>query len=50
MSLRYFNQTGWTAIFNGTDSEIGRMVRVEGWDKRPERPWSSIPSVVPCVR
>jgi hypothetical protein len=27
MSLRYFNQTGWTAIFNGTDTEIGRMVR-----------------------
>ncbi|MFI9747602.1 hypothetical protein [Streptomyces sp. NPDC052494] len=33
MSLRYFNQTGWTAIFNGTDTEIGRMVRVEGWDQ-----------------
>ncbi|SCF72187.1 MULTISPECIES: hypothetical protein [unclassified Streptomyces] len=31
MSLRYFNQTGWTAIFNGT--ETGRMVRVEGWDQ-----------------
>jgi hypothetical protein len=23
-------ETGWTAIFNGTDTEIGRMVRVEG--------------------
>ncbi|MFI9467389.1 hypothetical protein ACIHBQ_07940 [Streptomyces sp. NPDC052492] len=33
VSLRYFNQTGWTAIFNGTDTEIGRMVRVEGWDR-----------------
>jgi hypothetical protein len=33
VSLRYFNQTGWTAIFNGTDTEIGRMVRVEGWDQ-----------------
>ncbi|WP_427761557.1 hypothetical protein [Streptomyces sp. DSM 41931] len=33
MSLRYFNQTGWTAIFSGTDTEIGRMVRVEGWDQ-----------------
>ncbi|MFE9332120.1 hypothetical protein [Streptomyces sp. NPDC006925] len=33
MSLRYFNQTGWTAIFDGTDTEIGRMVRVEGWDR-----------------
>ncbi|WP_244297671.1 hypothetical protein [Streptomyces griseoflavus] len=33
MSLRYFNQTGWTAIFHGTDTEIGRMVRVEGWDQ-----------------
>ncbi|MER7195912.1 hypothetical protein [Streptomyces flaveolus] len=33
MSLRYFNQTGWTAIFNGTDTEIGRMVRVESWDQ-----------------
>ncbi|CAM5366529.1 hypothetical protein SHIRM173S_01089 [Streptomyces hirsutus] len=32
MQLRYFNQTGWTAIFNGTETEIGRMVRVEGWD------------------
>ena len=32
MQLRYFNQTGWTAIFNGTKTEIGRMVRVEGWD------------------
>jgi hypothetical protein len=30
MQLRYFNQTGWTAIFNGTETEIGRMVRVEG--------------------
>ncbi len=32
MQLRYFNQTGWTAIFDGTETEIGRMVRVEGWD------------------
>ncbi|MEV6671768.1 hypothetical protein AB0M78_16430, partial [Streptomyces sp. NPDC051162] len=32
MDLRYFNQTGWTAIFNGTETEIGRMVRVEAWD------------------
>ncbi|MFC8015362.1 hypothetical protein [Streptomyces cinereoruber] len=30
---QYVNQTGWTAIFNGTDTEIGRMVRVEGWDQ-----------------
>ncbi|MEV6204553.1 hypothetical protein AB0M64_31930, partial [Streptomyces sp. NPDC051771] len=33
VTLRHFNQTGWTAIFNGTDTEIGRMVRVEGWDQ-----------------
>lgn len=33
VSLSYFNQTGWTAIFNGTDTEVGRMVRVEGWDQ-----------------
>jgi hypothetical protein len=33
LTLRHFNQTGWTAIFNGTDTEIGRMVRVEGWDQ-----------------
>lgn len=32
VSLRYFNQTGWIAIFNGTETEIGRMVRVEGWE------------------
>ncbi|MFD5542730.1 hypothetical protein ACFWIJ_34160 [Streptomyces sp. NPDC127079] len=32
MDLRYFNQTGWTAIFSGTETEIGRMVRVEAWD------------------
>ncbi|MER7141151.1 hypothetical protein ACIQGA_31550 [[Kitasatospora] papulosa] len=32
MDLRYFNQTGWTAIFNGTETEVGRMVRVEAWD------------------
>lgn len=32
VDLRYFNQTGWTAIFNGTETEIGRMVRVEAWD------------------
>lgn len=33
MAPRYFNQTGWTAIFNGTDTENGRMVRVECWDQ-----------------
>ncbi|MGW0853065.1 hypothetical protein [Streptomyces sp. NPDC002624] len=33
MSLRHFNQTGWTAIFNSTDTETGRTVRVEGWDQ-----------------
>ncbi|MFI6645418.1 hypothetical protein [Streptomyces sp. NPDC050504] len=32
MDLRYFNQTGWTAIFSGTETETGRMVRVEAWD------------------
>ncbi|MFI6688361.1 hypothetical protein [Streptomyces sp. NPDC050485] len=32
MDLRYFNQTGRTAIFNGTETDIGRMVRVEAWD------------------
>lgn len=32
VDLRYFNQTGWTAIFNGTETMIGRMVRVEAWD------------------
>ena len=32
MSLRYFNQTGWTAIFNGIETEIGRMMRVDDWD------------------
>lgn len=32
VDLRYFNQTGWTAIFNGTETDIGRMVRVEAWD------------------
>ena len=29
VDLRYFNQTGWTAIFSGTETEIGRMERVE---------------------
>ncbi|SEB64740.1 hypothetical protein SAMN05216483_0109 [Streptomyces sp. 2131.1] len=33
VSLRHFNQTGWTAIFNSTDTETGRTVRVEGWDQ-----------------
>ncbi|MFE2227273.1 hypothetical protein [Streptomyces kronopolitis] len=33
VSLRYFSQSGWTAIFSGTDTEIGRMVRVECWDE-----------------
>ncbi|MFK8844371.1 hypothetical protein [Streptomyces sp. Ac-502] len=32
MNFRYFNQTGWTAIFNGTDSRTGRTVKVEAWD------------------
>lgn len=32
MDLRHFSQTGWTAIFHGTETEIGRMVRVEAWN------------------
>jgi hypothetical protein len=31
--MRYFNQTGWLAIFNGTESMIGRTVAVEAWDE-----------------
>ncbi|MEU5588940.1 hypothetical protein [Streptomyces chrestomyceticus] len=32
MNLRHFHQTGWNAIFNGTDTTIGRTVRVEAWE------------------
>ncbi|WP_326817925.1 hypothetical protein OIE61_30325 [Streptomyces sp. NBC_01762] len=31
--MRYFNLTGWLAIFNGTESAIGRTVAVETWDE-----------------
>ncbi|WP_433571252.1 hypothetical protein [Streptomyces sp. CA-251247] len=31
--MRYFNQAGWLAIFNGTESLIGRSVAVEEWDE-----------------
>jgi hypothetical protein len=30
--MRYFNLTGWTAVFTGNDTEIGRMRDVEAWD------------------
>ncbi len=31
-SIRNFTATGWVAIFSGTDTLIGRMVEVDGWD------------------
>lgn len=30
--MRYFSEIGWTAIFSGTETEIGRMRPVEAWD------------------
>jgi hypothetical protein len=30
--MRYFSETGWTAIFTGTETETGRMRPVEAWD------------------
>lgn len=32
VNLRHFHQTGWNAILNGTDTTIGRTVRVEAWE------------------
>ncbi|WP_219516808.1 hypothetical protein [Nonomuraea ceibae] len=29
--MRYFSETGWTAIFSGTETETGRMRPVEAW-------------------
>lgn len=31
--MRYFNGTGWLAIFSGTDTMIGRTVDVDAWDE-----------------
>ncbi len=31
--MRYFNGTGWLAIFTGTETMIGRTVNVDGWDE-----------------
>ncbi|MFE7276014.1 hypothetical protein [Streptomyces sp. NPDC057623] len=30
--MRYFNGTGWLAIFTGTETAIGRTVDVDAWD------------------
>lgn len=30
--MRYFNGTGWLAIFNGTETMTGRTVDVDAWD------------------
>ncbi|MFC4608966.1 hypothetical protein ACFO9E_14240 [Streptomyces maoxianensis] len=30
--MRYFNGTGWVAIFTGTESMTGRTMHVEAWD------------------
>ena len=30
---RYFNGTGWLAIFTGTETMIGRTVDVDTWDE-----------------
>ncbi|MEW2049883.1 hypothetical protein [Streptomyces sp. NPDC005476] len=31
--MRYFNGTGWLAIFTGTETTIGRTVHVDAWDE-----------------
>ncbi|MGA4996389.1 hypothetical protein [Nonomuraea bangladeshensis] len=31
--MLYFNQTGWVAIFTGTETETGRTVDVEAWEQ-----------------
>ncbi|MGW1882887.1 hypothetical protein [Streptomyces sp. NPDC001970] len=31
--MRYFNGTGWLAIFTGTETMIGRTVHVDVWDE-----------------
>jgi hypothetical protein len=31
--MRYFNGTGWLAIFTGTETMIGRTVHVDAWDE-----------------
>ncbi|MFG2768939.1 hypothetical protein [Streptomyces sp. NPDC048350] len=31
--MRYFNGTGWLAIFNGTETMTGRTVHVDAWDE-----------------
>lgn len=30
--MRYFNGTGWLAIFNGAEAMIGRTVDMDAWD------------------
>ncbi|MFG2670468.1 hypothetical protein [Streptomyces sp. NPDC048445] len=30
--MRYFNGTGWLAIFNGTETMVGRTVDEDAWD------------------
>ncbi|MCX5315822.1 hypothetical protein [Streptomyces sp. NBC_00154] len=58
--MRYFNLTGWLAIFNGTESAIGRTVAVETWDESTgtalvvdpaawcAAPGHGLPSGAPC--
>ncbi|MDX2593461.1 hypothetical protein PV343_14610 [Streptomyces sp. WI03-4A] len=33
--MRYFNGTGWLAIFTGTETMSGRTVNVDAWDEAP---------------